>query len=154
MRNISFSLTTPQIRARTKTVTRRLYWLNLAVGDRLQACEKCMGRRHGEPLVRLAVIEVVSVRRERLARMIDPQNRAYGFKEVIREGFPDLNPHAFVSMFCREMKCDLDVSVTRIEFKYVVDLADTGFDMKHIARVLDKVENLQSLARDLRSAIG
>lgn len=56
MRNISFQLTTEAIRNRTKTVTRRLNWLNLKPGDLLQGCEKCMGRRHGEPLVKLAVI--------------------------------------------------------------------------------------------------
>lgn len=111
MRNISFMLTTQQIRDRTKTVTRRLKWLNVKVGDRLQGCEKCQGRKAGEPLVKLAVVEVVSVRRESL----DAIDQA----DVIREGFPNLTPAEFVQMFCDNMKCDHFVLVTRIEFKYV-----------------------------------
>jgi len=53
MRNISASLTKEQIRksvelvragkAPVKDVTRRLGWLNLKAGDRLQVCEKCQG---------------------------------------------------------------------------------------------------------------
>jgi hypothetical protein len=66
MKNISFSLTQRQIRERSKTVTRRLNWITLKAGERLQGCEKCMGRRNGEPLVKLAVIEVVSVHRQPL----------------------------------------------------------------------------------------
>src|SRR5690606_39615229 len=104
MKNISFALTTNQVRARAKTVTRRLGWADLQPGTRLQACEKCMGRKRGEPLVKLAIIEVVNVRRERLDRLIDPDNREYGFKEVIREGFPDLSPAEFVTFFCRSHK--------------------------------------------------
>lgn len=117
MRNISFSLTTDQIKNRTKTVTRRLGWLNLKVGDRLQGCEKCMGRRNGEPLVKLAVIEVVSVRREPLVLMIN--SPAYGKEEVKKEGFT-CTPERFVEFFCDSHKgCWQESDVTRIEFKYV-----------------------------------
>lgn len=150
MRNISFALTTAQVRASVnnikenlrhptrpplpllKDVTRRLGWTNLKVGERLQACEKCMGRKKGEPLVRICVVEVVSVRREPLNYLLglpyadDVTERArhgyreYGFKEVIREGFPELSPEQFVDFFCRTHKgCTLDTTVTRIEFKYV-----------------------------------
>jgi len=42
-RNISFALTTKQIRNRSKTVTRRLGWLHIKKGDVLNACVKCMG---------------------------------------------------------------------------------------------------------------
>lgn len=118
MRNISFQLTTEQIKARTKDVTRRLGWLNLKKGDRLQGCKKCMGRKHGEPLERLAVVEVVAVRREPLGAISKP--------DVIREGFPDLTPAEFVEFFCRTHKDPLtkkqatsETIVTRIEFKYV-----------------------------------
>lgn len=122
MRNISFLLTTQQVRDRTKTVTRRLNWLTLKVGDRLQGCEKCQGRKAGEPLVKLAVVEVVSVRRERLDRMTD--DLEYGADECKREGFgnsPKLKcPRAFVDFFCRNhAECWPHTIVTRIEFKYV-----------------------------------
>jgi hypothetical protein len=95
MRNISFSLTTAQIRDRSKTVTRRMGWRNLKVGERLQGCEKCMGRRNGEPLVKLAVIEVVSVRREKLNTLLgvcqsdvpgDFYTLAEACAEIVREG--------------------------------------------------------------------
>jgi hypothetical protein len=154
MRNLSASLTKDQIRqsvenvrkglAPVKDVTRRVGWLNLKVGERLQVCEKCQGLKHGESLVRICVIEVVSARREQLARLImEPQ---YGAQEVMREGFslcmqfgreflertfgPDTGtmigdapptPNLFVKFFCDTHKgCTLVSEVTRIEFKYVV----------------------------------
>lgn len=58
-RNISFALTTDQIRDRTKTVTRRKGWKFLKAGDTLNACVKCMGLRPGEQIERLAIIRVV-----------------------------------------------------------------------------------------------
>ncbi len=119
MRNISFMLTTSQVLARTKDVTRRLNWTNLKVGEQLQGCEKCQGRKAGEPLVRLCIVEVVSVRREQLAAMlVTPE---YGEVECRREGFPEMEPAAFVDFFCRSHgpKCTPQTEVTRIEFKYV-----------------------------------
>ncbi len=112
MRNISFMLTVPQILNESKDVTRRLNWLHLKAGDRLQGCEKCQGRKHGEPLVRLRVVEVVSVRREPLCQ-ITPA-------ECVREGFPEMTPDQFVKMFCKSHKrCTPFTVITRIEFKYV-----------------------------------
>lgn len=146
MRNISASLTTNQIvesarlvalgKAPVKDVTRRLGWKNLKVGERLQVCKKCMGRKPGEPLEKLAVIEVVSVRREQLALMMT--NPVYGRLELKREGFREVrdfgehfsapvrlavrhpSPRMFVSFFCATHKgCQPATMVTRIEFKYV-----------------------------------
>lgn len=111
MRNISFSLTTPQILDKTKTVTRRLRWLFVKAGDQLQACEKCMGLKPGQKINRLCVIEVVSARREPL-NVITPS-------DVRKEGFPHLTPAQFVEMFCRNMKCEPDEEITRIEFRYL-----------------------------------
>ena len=42
-RLMSFSMTTPQVRARTKTVTRRLGWRFLKPGVVLWAVEKAQG---------------------------------------------------------------------------------------------------------------
>ena len=111
MRNISFILTTGQIRNRTKTVTRRLGWKNLKVGERLQGCVKCQGRKPGEQLQKLAVVEVVSIRAEKLWDITT--------EDCEREGFPGMDPHEFVEMFCDSMGCRPDVMVSRIEFKYV-----------------------------------
>lgn len=110
MRNISFSLTEEAFMNGTKDVTRRLGWTNLKVGERVQGCRKVMGRLNGEPLVKLAVIEVVSIRRERLESITD--------EDVVREGFPHFTAIDFVAFFCRSHKgCEPDTIVTRIEFK-------------------------------------
>lgn len=118
MRNIAASMTEAQILDRSKDVTRRMGWLKLKAGERLQVCRKCMGRKRGELLVKLAVIEVVSVRRERLDLM--HTDGEYGNAEVRREGFPEWTPQAFVRFFCEGHKgCTPASLVTRIEFKYV-----------------------------------
>ncbi|WP_235674423.1 ASCH domain-containing protein [Mycolicibacterium pulveris] len=98
--------------ARQKTVTRRLGWLMLNAGDRLTLCEKVMGRKKGEPLVRLVDVEVVSTRRERLD--------AVTATDVAREGFPGMTPAQFVEFFCATHKgCHPDTVVTRIEWRYL-----------------------------------
>ena len=117
MRHISFSLTTAQVCRRQKTVTRRLRWLDLKPGALLLGVEKSMGRKPGEPLVKLAVIRVTNVRREPLSRMIhEPE---YGRAEAALEGFPDMSGNEFAHMFSHEMDCDLTQEITRIEFEYV-----------------------------------
>src|SRR5262245_24972112 len=99
MRRMSFALTTPQVEDRSKTVTRRAGWSNLKVGQRLSAVKKAMGFRKGETApAPLAQIEVVSVRREPLERMLTDE--AYGRAECIAEGFPQMTPAEFVTMFC------------------------------------------------------
>lgn len=122
MRNISFMLTTGQIRARTKTVTRRVGWAKLAPGQLLRGVEKCMGLKAGEKVKELAVIRVVSVRREPLMAMTDDLD--YGFNECVKEGFGDHHslrwPTQFVDFFCDSHRgCTPATLVTRIEFEYV-----------------------------------
>lgn len=118
MRLISFGLTEQAILDRQKDVTRRLGWKHIRPGDRLRGVHKAMGLRKGERPRTLAVVEVVSVRRERLDAITDD--------DVRREGFPDapsLVPGAaaswFVGMFCKAMGCRPEDEVTRIEFRYV-----------------------------------
>lgn len=118
-RNISFMLTTEQIRNQTKTVTRRVGWECLEPGDILNACVKCQGLRLGEKMQKLCQIRVVSVRKEPLSKMLS--SRSYGKQEVFAEGFPELTPRGFVAMFEREMNIEpgVDCWVTRIEFEYL-----------------------------------
>lgn len=127
MRNISFSLTTPQFKARSKFVTRRLGWDYLEINEELMGCEKCMGRKPGEELVRLGPIIVAEKRREPLEFMTkDP---AYGFAETVLEGFPEMTPEQFVEFFCRTHKVKLETGkimqctpatvITRIAFRYL-----------------------------------
>ena len=115
-RNISFALTTEQIKNRTKTVTRRLGWKNLKAGDVLNACVKCMGLKKGEKPERLAQIRVVNVRQEVLENM---DVKPYGEIEVAMEGFPHMTGSEFVGMFAENMKCEPSSTVTRIEFEYL-----------------------------------
>jgi hypothetical protein len=110
---MSVALTERPVVERRKTVTRRLGWRFLKTGDRLTLCRKVMGRRTGEPLVRLAEVEVVDVRAERLD--------AITAEDVTREGFDYLTPAAFVAFFCEHMRCDPKVLVTRIEWRYLAE---------------------------------
>jgi hypothetical protein len=114
-RLMSVTLTEDAVRARTKTVTRRLGWKELEPGDRLTLCRKVMGRRRAdgtlEPLERLAEVRVVDVRRERLDAIIPA--------DVVAEGFPHLTPTGFIRFFCNHMRCRPDVEVTRIEWRYL-----------------------------------
>lgn len=111
-RLMSVSMTEQAVRDRTKTVTRRKGWQFAKPGDRITLCRKVMGRQPGEPLVRFAEVEVVSVRREHLAD-ITPA-------EVALEGFPGMTPEDFVRVyFVIAQGMTVDDEVTRIEWRYV-----------------------------------
>jgi hypothetical protein len=118
MRNISFALTTEQVRNQTKTVTRRTGWATLKPGTLLQPVVKGMGLKKGERVETIGgPIRVVGVRRERLTEIgTDP---FYMEAECAREGFPSMSPSQFVEMFWRHNGCAINAEVTRIEFEYV-----------------------------------
>jgi len=117
VRCMSFALTTAQIQARTKTVTRRLGWATLKPGTLLQPVVKGQGLKKGETVQRIGgPIRVVSVSRERLNRLY---HDAYGPVETVREGFPGMTGQAFVAMFCTHNRTAHPMDyVTRIEFVY------------------------------------
>lgn len=111
-RNMSFMLTTEQVRNKTKTVTRRNGWWFLKPGEQLNAVEKCQGLKKGEKVKHIHPIVVVSATPEKLMDITR--------EEVIREGFPDMLPCQFVKMFCISHKGVTPESVVnRIEFGYV-----------------------------------
>lgn len=116
-RNMSFMLTTDQIRNRTKTVTRRLGWEKLKVGTVLNACVKCQGLKKGESVQKICQIRVTDVRQESLSKIRNFDD--YSCDEVTREGFPEMNGPDFVSMFCKHMSVPPDTEVTRIQFEYI-----------------------------------
>jgi hypothetical protein len=122
MRTMSFALTTTQIMDGTKTVTRRLGWLNLKPRQQIRPVRKCMGLRPGEKLdVLRDPLTVVSIRREPLRALLDDVD--YGFLECALEGFAAHPlyqwPSEFVAMFCATHKgCTPETVITRIEFTY------------------------------------
>jgi hypothetical protein len=121
MKNISFALTTAQIRDGTKTVTRRMGWEKLRPGELLLPVFKCMGLKAGEKVQALREpITLTNVRREPLRRMLGEPD--YGATECVAEGFPEMTPAEFVQMFCRSHRgCTPDTVVTRIEFGYYLE---------------------------------
>ena len=110
-RNMSFSLTTEQIRKKTKTVTRRNGWWFLRPGDIVTAVEKARGLKKGEKVKRICRIRIVSVRAEPLGAVSD--------EDVAREGFPGKDRDWFMQTYCRLNRCGGDVVVNRIEFEYL-----------------------------------
>jgi hypothetical protein len=52
-RLMSVAFTEDAMRRRAKTVTRRKGWTFLVPGERITLCRKVMGRKAGEPLVRI-----------------------------------------------------------------------------------------------------
>lgn len=112
MRNMSFALTTEQVRNQTKTVTRRLGWGFLKPGDLIQPVVKGMGLKKGQSPEKIGgPIRVVSVRREPLSDITD--------HEVTREGFYGKDSAWFCEMFCEHNDLAVYPDVTRIEFEYV-----------------------------------
>jgi hypothetical protein len=110
-RLMSVALTEEQVRSRAKTVTRRLGWRYLRVGERVCLCRKVMGRRPGEPLVRITTVEIVDVRVEPLSAVTDD--------DVAREGFCGKSAAWFVDFFTSHMRATADTAVTRIQWRYL-----------------------------------
>ena len=114
---MSFALTDPQLMDGSKTVTRRIGWVNLKPGTRLLAVRKAMGLKTGEKVQSLCEIEVVHVCRQSLG--------CVNADECAREGFPHLTPEQFVEFFTAKVKTPgmglriYEITVTRIEFRKV-----------------------------------
>ncbi len=110
-RNMSFFITTKQVRNKTKTVTRRLGWWFLKPGDIVNACVKCMGLKKGEKVEKICQIRIVKTSPEKLIK--------FPPSDCAREGFPEFRAIDFVEMFCKETKSTPDKIVNRIEFEYI-----------------------------------
>ena len=105
-------LTTPQMRARTKTVTRRLGWWLLKPGEIIMAVEKSRGRKKGEQIKPIGPIRIVNIRSEAL-NQID-------VAEVRREGFSQMSSKDFVNHFCATHHgCTPRTRVNRIAFEFL-----------------------------------
>ncbi len=124
-RLMSVSLTETAVVERRKTVTRRLGWKFARVGDQLQLCRKVMGRRAGEPLVRLAVVELVHVSRVPLWKISSADVEREGvpishFASKVDGRLPNVvTPAMWAVWFAETQGCDVDAMVTRLEWKYL-----------------------------------
>ncbi len=110
-RNMSFAMTTDQIRNRTKFVTRRFGWWFLEPGDVVNAVEKAMGLKKGEKIKRLCQIRIVSATPEPLNRITK--------HDCLLEGFPEFEPADFVDMLVKNYRCPPDEVCNRIFFEYL-----------------------------------
>jgi hypothetical protein len=135
-RLMSVALTEQAVRDQRKTVTRRLGWLFLKPGDRLTLVRKVQGRKPGEPIVRLAEVEVVSVGRgsilslteEDVARECVPLRDQHGHERFDEIWWPDggsfrdAQPtvESWITWYCGmfDIHPYLD-DVTRIEWRYL-----------------------------------
>ncbi len=112
MRNMSFALTTDQIRLQTKTVTRRVGWTFLRPGDLVQPIVRGQGLKKGEQVEKIGgPIRVVRADRVVLGDI--------SLTDVHREGFPHFTQREFIRMFKQANGCRRSAAVTRIEFEYV-----------------------------------
>ena len=112
MRNMSFFMTTEQVRNQTKTVTRRFGWWFAKVGDVYQPVVKSQGLKKGEKIEKInGPIEVVSTEEMPLNYVTKP--------DLIREGFPKMERWEFIGMLMKVRKCTISEPVNRIEFKYL-----------------------------------
>lgn len=112
MRNMTFAITTDQIRNRTKTVTRRLGWQNVKPGTLVQPVVKGQGLKKGERVEKIGG----PIRIERVDRVVLGDITP---TDVYREGFPQMTTREFVKMFKQHNGGLKDQIVTRIEFSYV-----------------------------------
>lgn len=139
---MSFALTTRQVRAREKTVTRRNGWRRARVGQVVQPIVKGQGLRKGEHVETIGgPIRFVDVRRERLDA-ITPE-------DVHREGFPGRSSKWFVAMYLEANGGRRDQIVTRIEFEYLDPVAAAYEDIVRAGVLEDRREYD---AEDLRRA--
>lgn len=112
MRNMSFALTTGQIRRREKTVTRRNGWTFAKAGDVVQPVIKSQGIPRGGHVQKIG----------RPIRFVKVTREALGFitkADVAREGFPGMTPAEFVELYTRANGGKAGQVVTRIEFEYL-----------------------------------
>jgi len=119
---MSCALTIPQVKKRTKTVTRRHVdsWTTLQPGDRLTLIEKGVGLAKGDRQVVLDEALVVNVDVISLYGGITDE-------ECAREGFPEMEPEAFCEFWLESHHVPLFATqneamaymVRRIEWTYL-----------------------------------
>lgn len=112
-RNMSFAITTEQVRNQTKDVTRHFGWWFLKPSDKVWAVEKSMGIPAGKTINRICMIEIVSTRAEQLD--------AITARDCARERLPHYTPDGFVQMLVDHYGIDPAEKCNRIEFRYLTE---------------------------------
>jgi len=111
MRNMSFAMTTEQIKNQQKLETRRFGWWFLKPGDLVQPVKKAMGLKKGERIEKIGgPIRIMATRREPL--------NAINTMGCLFEGFWCMEPKDFVQMIVDHYKCNPDDIVNVISFEY------------------------------------
>lgn len=111
-RNMSFAMTTKQIRAQSKRVTRRQGWTNLEPGTLIQPVEKAMGLKKGEKVKKIGgLIRILSNQSQVIRDMQEP--------DLHLEGFPEMNIDEFIEMYCKANNVRPSDICNRIEFEYL-----------------------------------
>lgn len=123
MRNISFMLTTDQVRDSRpghvlKDVTRRLGWWGAQVGDIYMGVEKGQGIPKGGKIARIRPVQITSVRFEPVQAIVEQPIRD-GVPETVSEGFPDMDPWEFLAFFCKHNRCGAYDMCNRLGFRYL-----------------------------------
>jgi hypothetical protein len=132
--NISFALTTDQVRQRIKTETRRNGWQHLVKlfeenlplktgrprdnGVVLRGIVKGQGLKKGEHPERITCIKALSARREPLNWITADA--------VTREGFPGKDRGWFIDMYCDANGGDEHQEITVLQFSYPWLVAQTS----------------------------
>ncbi len=118
--HMSFSLTIEAVRRQEKDVTRRLGWGRLNSGGLFVPVERAMGLKKGEKHVIIWPLCVcLSNTPQSLDLLLNPAFAEYTAAEMIREGFPGMDPREFVEMFIRANHCPVYAVPNRIEYGYV-----------------------------------
>lgn len=124
-RLLSVAFTEDAVRARTKTVTRRKGWWEnkhgrrlVLPGDTLTLCQKVMGRKPGEPLIRICDVQVVDVRREPLATITQP-GRGTLRRSAHLEARMEEGAREFVRRYFTPQGIEISDLVTRIAWRYL-----------------------------------
>ncbi len=126
--HVSFIMTKGAVRRREKTVTRRLRAERVTPGGLFVPVAQAQGLKRGEKHVSLwPQCRWVSKRAENLEDLLDPDKYSYveAKREMVREGFPDMEPAEFVEMFRRanhKLTGPYPLPLFRLELEYLCRL--------------------------------
>jgi len=111
MWRVSFKETARQIEDGSKTVTRRMGWTHMKVGDLFLPVYQCQGLAKGQ---KQRVLGGPGPR-VCLSNWREPLN-VITHDDVVAEGFPEMTVGQFIAFFCRINRCKPPTEISRIKF--------------------------------------